>query len=84
MRAIASAIVAASVILAASQALVGRWTIAPLSVETNARDSETVARFLRIDHWRGEVQFCRHTVPELQPNPRTTCSTAEPAIRRPS
>lgn len=84
MRAIASAIVAASAILAGSHALVGRWAIAPLSVETNAGDTETVARFLRLDHWSGEVQFCRHTVPETQPNPRTTCSTAEPAIRRPS
>lgn len=84
MRAIAPAIVAASAILAGSHAFVERWTIAPLSVETNPTDTETVARFLRLDHWSGEVQFCRHTVPEVGPNPRTTCSTAEPAMRRPS
>jgi hypothetical protein len=64
--------------------VVERWSIALLSVETDAGDTETVARFLRLDRWTGEVQFCRHTVPEMQPNLRTTCSAAEPAMRSPS
>ena len=84
MRGIAAAILVGLLGVASAIALIERWSIAPLSVETNATDSETVARFLRLDRWTGEVQFCRHTVPETQTNPRTTCSTAEPAIRRPT
>jgi hypothetical protein len=84
LRAIAAAILIGLLSVASAVGMVGRWSIAPLSVETTAGDTETVARFLRLDRWTGEVQFCRHTVPETQPNPRTTCSAAEPAMRRPS
>ena len=84
MRAIAAVILIGLLSVASAIAMVERWSISPLAVETNASDTETVARFLRLDRWTGEVQFCRHTVPETQPNPRTTCSAAEPAMRRPS
>ncbi|MGU3341631.1 hypothetical protein ACLBXJ_26845 [Methylobacterium mesophilicum] len=84
MRGIAAAILIGLLSVALAVVVVERWSIAPLSVETNTRDTETIARFLRLDRWTGEVQFCRHTVPETQPNPRTTCSAAEPAMRRPS
>ena len=84
MRSIAASILIGLLGIASVIVVVERWSIAALSVDINAGDTETIARFLRLDRWTGEVQFCRHTVPETQPNPRTTCSAAEPAIRRPS
>lgn len=84
MRVVALAIVIGSLNVAAVLAVVERWSVVPLSVETNPADTETVARYLRLDRWNGEVQVCRHTIPELQPDPRTTCSAAAPTMRRPS